>query len=285
MAILDSILNVVALLLWLSWRALRFDPLTRTSVASLAGTLKRAEPRTVKSWQLLAGLAGLVLGRALLYSQIGPAADWTPRLDLGVVVLAFRCDKVGATLLYSVVGFLRLLAIFYFWVVVLVVINGKAPEPNAVDRILRLHLGRLSRWPWPVQLLFPGFLTAAAWMALYPLMVRAGFLTRVGSFPHLAEQGFVVGAALILTLKYLLPSLLLLYLVTSYVFLGSNSVWDFVNATAPRLLAPLRGIPLRLGKVDFAPVVGAAIVLLLLEALPAVLLGKYPGLRGAIWPQ
>jgi hypothetical protein len=44
MALIDFILNVAALLLWLSWRAIRLDPFIRATPATLAGTLRRAEP-------------------------------------------------------------------------------------------------------------------------------------------------------------------------------------------------------------------------------------------------
>jgi uncharacterized protein YggT (Ycf19 family) len=284
MAIIDFILNLAGLLLWLSWRASRFDPLTRTSASSLAATLRRAEPRRLKSWHLLAGLAALLLGRAFLYSQIGPAVDWTPRLNIGLVVLAFRSDELTATLLYSLCGFGRLFAIFYFWMTALVILNRHAPE-NPILRVLRLQLGPMSRWAWPVQLLFPVLVVALGWMGMHPLMAWAGLINRVQAFPHLAAQGLVVGAALVFTLKYLLPFLMLVYLVSSYVYLGSSPVWDFVNGTARVFLTPLRKFPLRIGRVDLAPVVGTVVALVLLDGIPAMLLAKYPALRETIWPQ
>ena len=45
MGIIDFILNLAGLLLWLNWRALRFDPLGKRTPATLIGTLRRAEPR------------------------------------------------------------------------------------------------------------------------------------------------------------------------------------------------------------------------------------------------
>ena len=89
MGLIDFILNLAGVLLWLSWRSIGMDPLVRTTPATLVGTLRRAEPRRLKGWQFLVGLAALLLLRAVLYRQIGPAADWTPKLDLFFVVLAF----------------------------------------------------------------------------------------------------------------------------------------------------------------------------------------------------
>ena len=136
MSLIDLILNLAGLLLWFNWRSMRFDPLAHSSAATLAGTLKRAEPRRLRGWQFLAGLGGLLLLRALLYWQVGGAAGWTPRLDLTWVVLAFRCDRLamrgdvlGSALLYSVLSFVRLLAVFYFWLLALAVINRKGGRP------------------------------------------------------------------------------------------------------------------------------------------------------------
>ena len=61
--------------------------------------------------------------------------------------------------------------------------------------------------------------------------------------------------------KYLITSLLLLYLLNSYVYLGNHAFWNFLAATARNLLAPLGILPLRLGKIDFAPVLAIAAVL------------------------
>jgi hypothetical protein len=64
MPLIDFILNLAGLLLWLNWRSSRFDPLAHTSAATLAGTLKRAEPRRFQGWPFLGGLVGLLLLRA-----------------------------------------------------------------------------------------------------------------------------------------------------------------------------------------------------------------------------
>ena len=93
MGLIDFILNLAGVLVWLSWRSLRFDPLVKTTPATLVGTLRRAEPRRMKGWQSLAGLAALLVLRALLYRQIGPEADWTPRLNLFFVAPPFSSHR------------------------------------------------------------------------------------------------------------------------------------------------------------------------------------------------
>jgi uncharacterized protein YggT (Ycf19 family) len=61
------------------------------------------------------------------------------------------------------------------------------------------------------------------------------------------------------------------------VYLGAHPIWNFVNTVGRWLLQPLRPLPLRLGRMDFAPVLGIALVFalsLLLEhkrfGLPAL---------------
>ena len=84
MGLIDFILNLAGLLLWLNWRSVRFDPLGKRTPATLIGTLRRAEPRRLRRWHLLAALGGLLLLRALFYWQIGSAAHWTGRdLEFG----------------------------------------------------------------------------------------------------------------------------------------------------------------------------------------------------------
>jgi len=53
----------------------------------------------------------------------------------------------------------------------------------------------------------------------------------------------------------------LLHLLISYVYLGNSKVWTFIEGTARNLLKPLRWLPLRAGKADFAPILGIALVL------------------------
>lgn len=287
MAFTDLILNLAALLLWLNWRSRHFDPLTRRTPATLVGTLRPAEPGGIKGWHLLGGLGCLLGVRALLYWELGSPSNWTPKLDLGVIVLAFRSDNLRAVFVYSLLSFLRVLLVFYFWVLTLTVINRKVTEPDPIQRMLRLHLGRIGRWPWALQVVLPFAAVTALWVALHPLLVYLGVLGTANSTASLAAQGLLLGVTLLLTLKYVLPGFLLLHLISSYIYFGSNPLWDFIGTTARNLLAPLRRFPLRLAKVDFTPVIGALLLLLLLHILPTYLLPRLfsRNLALSLWPQ
>src|SRR5579862_6025327 len=130
MGTIDFLLNVAGLLLWLSWRSMRFDPLVRSAPVTLLGTLKRAEPRRIKGWQLALALLSLVVLRAVLYQLVGAPADWTPKLNLEMVVLAFRSDLFYAALLFSCLSLARAFVVLYFWMLVLAMINRSNTEPD-----------------------------------------------------------------------------------------------------------------------------------------------------------
>jgi uncharacterized protein YggT (Ycf19 family) len=263
MSLIDLILNVVGLVLWLDWRAI---PLTVQAApgTSLASTLRSAVPPRPRIYYL-AGLIALLAGRALLYWQLGGQSGWVARLPLGPTTVGFRSDVLGRMALFSVCSFGLALGIFYLCLLVLSWINGPVAETEPGQRLVRSQLGLLDRWPGAVKLLLPLLFTAALWCLLHPCLVRLGLVPRqpLAEWRVLA-QGAVLGLAAYLALKFFLVGILALHLFSSHVYLGELPIWSFVNTTARRLLRPLRWLPLRAGRVDFAPVL--AMVLLLLAA-------------------
>ncbi len=283
MGLIDFILNLAALLLWLNWRSLRFDPLVRSRPASLIGTLRRAEPRRLRGWQVLLGVFGLLVLRAWLYWEIGSPANWTPKLNLGFVTPVFRSDIFLRVLVYSFLSFLRVLVIFYFWLIVLTFANRGVSEPDPIQRLLRLHLGRVAQWPLALQAALPFLLVAVFWIACHPLLLHLGVVNPIRSTVHLVEQGLLISTALLVTLKFVIPPFFCLYLVASYIYLGSNPFWDFVCTTSRNLLGPLKSA--RFAKLDLAPVAGVALVFLLLHWLPNFVLGVLAEKKFEFWPQ
>ena len=170
------------------------------------------------------------------------------------------------------------------WGLVLVIINRGTAETDPLQKMLRLHFGAVARWPRLVQALLPLVVSAGLWMALHPLLTQFGIINRVRSQAHLAEQGLLIGVALYFTLQYFLPVFLLLHLVTSYVYLGNNPVWDIIGTTARNLLVPLRWLPLRIAKLDFGPLAGVLLILLLLHWLPNLILGRMAENNVSAWP-
>lgn len=289
MGLIDSILNLAALLLWFSWRSGHFDPLSKRKPATLVGTLRPAEPRRVGNWFLFASLGLLLLIRAFFYWEISSAAEWTPKLDLGLVALAFRNDRFGAVLLFSILSFVRVATILYFWLLIVVVLNRRSAEPDAIQKMVSLQLGKVARWPRTAQIALPPLAVAVLWISFHPLLVWTQVAVASPHFLNLVEQGLIVSLGVLISLKYLLPVLLMLYLVVSYVYLGSSPFWDFVSTTSSNLLRPLRRLPLRFAKVDLSPLVGVVVILLLLHVLPNLVLEKVlghdPVRNPPYWPQ
>jgi uncharacterized protein YggT (Ycf19 family) len=81
------------------------------------------------------------------------------------------------------------------------------------------------------------------------------------------ESALLVGLGSYLVWKYVIGCLLVLHLLNTHIYFGKQPFWNYVNATGRTLLAPLRKIPLRTGRVDFAPVAGLALTFLAAKLL------------------
>ena len=263
MGLIDFILNLAGLLLWLNWRSVRFDPLGKRTPATLIGTLRRAEPRRLRRWHLLAALGGLLLLRALFYWQIGSAARWTGILNLSVITLSFRSDYFVRMLLFSIFSFGLTLGVFYLWLLLLSILAG--PEPLPFHRLVRMPLGGIDRWARGVKFLLPLIVTATLWWLASWLLAWLQVIPEPVSPAHRIEESLVIGLSSYLAWKYLAGALLVLHLLNSYIYFGKHPFWGYVNAGAQTLLSPLRALPLRVGKADFAPVVGIVLVFLAAE--------------------
>jgi uncharacterized protein YggT (Ycf19 family) len=263
MGLFDFILNLTGLLLWVSWRTLGFDPLLKASPATLTGTLRRAEPTSWKRWHVLATLAALLVVRAWLYWKIGPTVNWMPSLRLGAIAILFRSDFFERMLLFSVLGFLLTLAVFYSCLLLLSLVNSRELELDPLQRLMRLHLGPLERWPWAVKLLLPLAAILLVWLLLYPVLAWFELVPQQVSAKHRLAEGFVIGLGSYLLWRFVVVGVLALCLLTTYVYLGNHWFWKFVAATGRNMLLPLRRLPLQLGKLDLRPIFGIGLVLVL----------------------
>ena len=262
MGIVDFILNLAGLLLWLNWRSIRFDPLAKRTPATLMGTLRPAAPKKLRRWHLLAGIAALLVARAVIYRWMG-SSEWVGKLDLGVTLLTFRSDWFLRMLAFSFFSFGLMLGIFHVGLLALSLVAG--PEP--VHSLVKIPLGRVDGWPRWGKILLPIFVGASAWCLAGWLLVRLQVLPPPVATAQRLEQGAVIGLNCLLVWKYPVGALFFLHLLNSYVYFGKNPFWKYVNATAQKILRPLNALPLRLGKVDFAPVVGMVILFLAAEGV------------------
>jgi uncharacterized protein YggT (Ycf19 family) len=259
MALLDFILNLAGLLLWLNWRAMGFKEHVPYR-STLVHTLKSAAPRRPGRWRYLAGLVTLLVIRGWLYGPIGSGLGWVPHLDLHVIAVPFRSDVPRRMMLFSLLSFGLTLAVFHLWLLLLSIANRHEPDSQPWQRLVRLQLGWAERMPWFGKLLLPLIGGVLIWVALQPLLVSLQMIPSGGTFRLLAEQGFVLGMAGLLTWKHLILGLLLFHLLNSYVYLGRSPLIDFASLSARNLLRPLGRLPLQVGRMDFAPTLGILLV-------------------------
>ena len=257
----DFILNVAGLLVWLNWRAGKGDPLGRRTPATLVGTLRRAEPLRMQRWHLPLVLGAFLFLRGFLYWQIGPALRWTATLDLGVISPSFRSDWFGRILLFSVLSFALTLGIFYSWLLLLSLLKG----PRPVQDFVRLQLGRIDGWSPGLKLALPPVVAAISWWLVSWVLAWLQIDTEPTSTFCRIEESLIIAVQSYLTWKFPIAALLTLYLLNSYIYFGRHPLWNYINVTSQALLRPLKKIPLRVGKADFTPVVGIALVFLIAE--------------------
>jgi uncharacterized protein YggT (Ycf19 family) len=260
MSYVDFILNLAGLLLWMKWRSLPFDPFNQRTPATLVGTLRRAAPSCFRRWHLLAGIGLLLVLRALLYWQIGPATHWTGRLDLGVIAISLRSDLPGRMLLFSVLSFGLALGILFLWLLLLSLLAGSSTAAEPVHRLVRVQLGGIDGWPRWAKIILPLAASALVWWLVSWLLEWLNIIPSPVSATHRIGESTVIGLGSYLAWRYVAAALLVLHLLNTYIYFGKHPFWNYVNAAAQTLLAPLRKIPLRAGRVDFTPVTGIALV-------------------------
>jgi hypothetical protein len=262
MSLLDSILNLVGLLFWIHGRAASFRGGGAPARLSLISALKRTGPSSAR-WLSFGALAGLILLRALFYWHIGAPMDWQPRISMAAIVLTFRSDLFLRMLLYSILSFAFTLLLFYFWLLLLSMVNSRISNSDPLQKLVRQHLGWLDNLPLVLKIFLPPVIAAVCWAAFHPLLARAGIVPAV-STANLIEQSIIIGTAAYLTWKYLIAIVLVVFVLGSYVYLGHWHLWTYLNVTAKTLLRPLGG-RLRLARVDFAPIAVIALVFFLAE--------------------
>ena len=276
MPLLDLILNLVALLLWLNWRAVKWTAATPAPFLSLASALKRTPSRAVSRRGSLLALVALLVLRAFLYRHLGAAQNWTPALPLGTITLHFRNDSLARMSLFSGVGFAWTLAAWYWLLLLLSAVNRSLPPQDPIHRIVRLQLGPWGRLPAVLQLLVPLLAIAVLLLLLHRPLARLGWFTDSPTSFAAFQRGLATSLGLGLWWRYPIYVLLGLHILNSYVYLGSSPFWSYITGTARNLLQPLRWLPLGIGKADLAPFLGL---------LDTWVIAHYAGLWLARWYQ
>ncbi len=263
MGLIDFILNLAALLLWLNWLSVRTGAVALPY--SLAGTLKKVGTSASHRWKFLLALLALLIFRAVIYWQVGSVADWQPQISLVITTVFFKKVFLSPMLLFSLVGFLQTLAIFYLSLLLLSIVNRDLSDAEPLHKLVRLHLGWCEKLPQFAKIFLPMIFGGLAWWALHPALLWIQSVSPPKTATQVYWQAWLVGASAYLAWRYIIATFLFFYLLNSYVYLGNHPVWNYVNVTSRKFLAPLRRLPLRYGRVDFAPLVGIAVVFLIAE--------------------
>ena len=263
MSLLHFILDLAALLLWINWRAKPYDALATATPATLVGTLRRAEARPAKRWHFLLALLGLLLLRAGLYRILGPAVNWTAQLNLTATSLAFSSNFLDRMLAFSLLSFVVTLGVFFLWLLLLSLLAGGAREGFPFFRLARAYLGSVDGWPGWLKSLLPLTVTGSGWWLLTWALTAGKLMPAPATELARLGQAGLVGLGSYLSVKVMVITLLGLHLLHNHVYFGNQALWLFVDHCAKRLLLPLRPLPLRLARVDFAPVAGIVGVIVL----------------------
>lgn len=275
MALIDQLLNLIGLVLWLSWHS-SGQPAQVRGAGTLLSNLKPVETRTARRWLYPLALLALLAGRPLLYAPLAHVLDWTPTLSPGPVTLAFRADEPKRLLAFSFLSFAWSLLVYRSAIMLLASLGRRDGDPAGLAGWIRELAGRTARWPVGAVLGLPVLVLAVAWA------VTALGLRQLGVLPpepllagRLAAQSLVVGLAVWLPVRWVLAGLLMLRMVYDYVYLGEHTLWEFVRSTGARLLWPLEWLPARIGRFDFTPLIGAALVLAAAQGLELALTAAY----------
>jgi uncharacterized protein YggT (Ycf19 family) len=115
-----------------------------------------------------------------------------------------------------------------------------------------------------LKLVLPAVVAAVSWWLVSWLLVWLRIDTQPSALWRIGES-LIIALQSYLTWKFPVAALLTLYLLNSYIYFGRHPIWNYINVTGQTLLRPLKKIPLHVGKADFTPVVGIALVFLISE--------------------
>ena len=258
MNVIDAILNLASILLWLNATVRDWSVAATEGKKPLLRTLERVVVPAPRRWSSLASLAALILIRSVFYWQIGSAVGWTPSIDLGPFSVTFRSDYGLRMLLYSVLSFSKWLLMLHVTVIFLSLLNRRLGAGDPWHRFMHHQLGMVGRWPGVVPVLLTLVGCQLLWLStVYPL-ARMGIFPSPRSLWLVMGHGALLGIGMWIKLKWLVLTLLGLYLLNSYVYFGAHTFWPYVAMTGRQLLKPFAWIPLHTAKIDFAPLVAGA---------------------------
>ncbi|MCF7708692.1 MAG: hypothetical protein K9N52_07325 [Verrucomicrobia bacterium] len=263
MGLLNFILDIVCMLVWVNWLAAKKVATPMQPAVSLLHTLQPTEEKNTKRHWMLVLLSGIIVGRAFFYANVGASLQWVPSINLGAITLSFRSDFAGRMFVFSCLSFVIIFVSFHFWMLLLSSVSHKASVSDPFRQRLRRFLGVFDKLPVWIKLLLPFLCGALLWFLASWYFVYLEIIPPRRDLMEVLGQSAVIGLSSYLVWQYLLIIVFLLHLINSYVYLGNAPFWKYVDTTGIKLLRPLKWLPLSLGKIDFSPLVGIGIVIVI----------------------
>ncbi len=254
MAFIDLLLNVAAVLLWLSWRGVPAEPITRGAL-TLASNLRPAQRTRPQRWHHAIWLLGLLVFRALFYWHLGRQLGWVARWSPGAVTLAFRSDYFLRMLLFSLLGFGWSLFCVYGSMLLVAAVNRGPTQAEPFTRLIRDQLGILGRLPAWLQLVLPGLCLGVLWWPISIWFAWMGLLPRQPGQGMPLNPCMAVGLGGWLPWRWTLSVVLVVGVLLQHVYLGRHPFFEFIQITHQRLMRPVSWLPLRFGSVDLRSLV------------------------------
>ena len=237
--IVDTLINLLGLAIWI--RAVL--PFRRTD---------SAEPEPPLRLILFASLFILLLLRGgILW---GLASEIGPSIDFGGLVLSFSPD-FRQQLVHSFGSFAVALFLFHLWCLGLSLCIPQGNRAGAVESAVCRFLGPVAGWHPALRITLSFLAGCILWIALGALLPALG-IDFPWSLATILSQSPLIALSLWTSFLTLVLIVLLLHLVHSYCHLGGHPFWPFVDRTAALFLAPLRPVPLVVGRIDLAPFLG-----------------------------
>lgn len=256
MGLLDSLLNLIGLGFWLSWRGP--GPAAEHRAGTLAGALRPPEGSARRSPWGPIGFLSLLAVRPWIEQQAADALGTLPTWSPGPFTLTFRTDRWVSVAVHGALSMGWTILIFQSMALGVALAARRLKTPDGLSRLCAEIAGPMSRWPALVSLTLPPMAAALAWAALAQPLARMGLLPPTSSPGRLTSQTLAVGLSVWLPARWLVSGVLLLRLVHNHVHLGDSPIWGAIQEVGRLFEWPWNLLHLRLARVDLTPLVAAA---------------------------
>ena len=252
----NLLLNFVGWLLWAAALVFPRYAVRSSQPLTLLSTLRSESPQSYGRFFLLGGLVLLLGLRAVAYWNFASAGETLPSVNFGLVSVSFQTEAISHMLWYSVCSFAVFLFLYYVAIFGLSITCRQRTRVDSIENLVNQQLGAAAYW-------HPGFkvgamlgLGACLWLLLGVGLIRIQALPLEWSFGALLVQAPFVAISLLLSFLYVIMLVIGLYFLNSYVYMGEQVIWKFVDETAKFYLSIVRSLPLLVGRFDLSPLVG-----------------------------